>query len=79
METDTPALAAPGLCAFCPEPDTERLKRVLDSLLEDETRHIQYTARLIEAAAQRGQDRVVLATMARRLAEFNEITLNELG
>ena len=52
---------------------------VLDSLLEDETRHIQYTARLIEAAAQRGQDRVVLATMARRLAEFNEITLNELG
>jgi hypothetical protein len=72
-------LLRPVISAFCPEASADRLGRVLDSLLEDETRHIQYTARLIEAAANRGQDDFVLATMERRLREFNEITMNEVG
>jgi hypothetical protein len=72
-------LLRPVLRAWCAEPARPRLQRVLDSLLRDETLHIQYTARLIEQMIQEGAGDFVRQTMAKRLAEFNDITLTEVG
>jgi len=56
-----------------------RVRRILDSLLRDETQHIAYTARLIErAAASAGTARIV-ALMHERLRDFNEITEGDLA
>lgn len=55
------------------------LQRLLDALLLDETRHIAYTAKLIEAAAAGGRRSFVENVMARRLRDFNEITIHEVG
>ncbi len=72
-------LLRPVILAHCPLDGRGRLKRVLSSLLNDETRHIEYTARLIEQAAAQGSADFVYQTMRDRLAEFNQITLDEVG
>ena len=55
------------------------LNRILDILLLDETRHIAYTAKLIEAAASGGRLSYVEHVMTQRVRDFNEITLQEVG
>ena len=55
------------------------VQRLLDALLLDETRHIAYTAKLIEAAAAGGRRRYVENVMAQRVRDFNEITIHEVG
>lgn len=55
-----------------------RLQRVLDSILADETKHILYTAELIETAMERNQ-RYISDLLYHRLEEFNQITLDEVG
>ena len=72
-------LLRPVLKAWCPESERPRLHKVLDSLLQDETLHIQYTARLIDQMVQEGAGAFVRQTMVKRLAEFNDITLTEVG
>jgi hypothetical protein len=72
-------LLAPVITEFCPRHGKRRLSRMLASLMEDETRHIEYTARLIERAIRGGDEAYVRRTMARRVAEFNRITLAEVG
>ncbi len=72
-------LLQPVLRVHCPPGKQERLSRTLDVLLTDETRHIQYTARLIEAEAQRGKSQLICSIMRTRLQEFNQITLAEVG
>jgi len=72
-------LMRPVITAYCPENRKDRLIRILDSLINDETRHIQYTARLIEKAAQTQQSEFVKRTMSTRLNDFNAITLREVG
>ena len=72
-------LLAPMITGFCPPTGTRRLRRLLGSLMEDEARHIAYTARLIEGAIDAADGRFVRRTMARRLAEFNRMTLEEVG
>jgi hypothetical protein len=47
--------------------------------LRDETRHVRYTARLIERAVADGERAFVAVTMRRRLALLNRITLSEVG
>lgn len=71
-------LLRPVLTAHCPAEGRGRLIRILDSLLADETKHIQYTARLIEKATQASYE-FVSTTMEKRLEEFNQITLQEVG
>ncbi len=71
-------LLRPVIREYCPVEKQGKLQRVLDSLLNDETRHIQYTARLIDEIAHRYPD-LVLSTTCRRLEEFNKITLSEVG
>jgi hypothetical protein len=70
-------LLRPMIVAHCPVERQQRLSRVLDALLDDETRHVQYTARLIEKAAEGGHAGSIQATLAVRLNDFNAITLDE--
>jgi hypothetical protein len=72
-------LLRPVIQAHCPSESRNKLKRVLDSLLLDETRHIEYTARLVEQAFAGGYSDFIQRTTSRRLDEFNEITLQEVG
>lgn len=72
-------LMRPVLRAYCPPQRSSRLQQVLDSLLTDETRHIQYTARIIERACVKGDEDFVDFTIRHRLAQFNRLTLVEVG
>jgi hypothetical protein len=56
-----------------------RVRRILDWLLVDETRHIAYTARLIERAAQASGGEQVMELMRERVKDFNEITEEEVA
>jgi hypothetical protein len=72
-------LQRPMLLAHCAPDRRRRLLRILDALLRDETRHIAYTAALIEAAARSGEATRVKRLMAERVADFNAITNDEVG
>jgi hypothetical protein len=72
-------LLSPMIRGFCPRSGRRRLRRMLGSLIDDETRHIGYTACLIERAIVEEGEPFVHRTMARRLAEFNRMTLDEVG
>jgi hypothetical protein len=52
---------------------------MLDWLLVDETRHIAYTARLIERAAQASGGDQIMDLMRERVKDFNEITEEEVA
>jgi hypothetical protein len=72
-------LQRPLLLAHCAPERRGRLTRILDVLLADETRHIAYTATLIEAFARTGGARETKQLMQERLSDFNAITLEDLG
>ena len=72
-------LLRPVIIAHCAQERHRKLSGILDSLLADETRHIEYTARLIDQACERGHEAFVRTTTADRVAEFNHITLDEVG
>jgi rubrerythrin len=72
-------LMRPVINAHCSPDERKKLERILDSLIDDETRHIQYTARLIEQFMTGDKRDFVYRTMDLRLTEFNEITLREVG
>ncbi|MFN9645105.1 MAG: hypothetical protein ACK6BG_08320 [Cyanobacteriota bacterium] len=72
-------LLRPVAMAYCPEENQMKLTRILDSLMEDETKHIDYTARLIDRLGHELSLELVQAIMTQRVAEFNEITLSEVG
>ena len=72
-------MLAPAARRCCPARGRRRLTRMLTALLADETRHIAYTAGLLERAIGEGEGPFVRRTMARRLAEFNAITLAEIA
>jgi hypothetical protein len=55
------------------------VRRILDALLHDETRHIAYTACLIERAAQESGVERIVALMHERVRDFNEITKDEVA
>jgi hypothetical protein len=72
-------LLRPVILAHSPVAERNKIARALDALLKDETRHITYTAKLIEDYSNNGYEEFIRITMAKRLAQFNEITLNEVG
>jgi hypothetical protein len=71
-------LMRPVLTMHCPPDGRPRLTKLLDGLGGDELKHIEYTARLIDEAA-RSKSEFVNSTFRKRVAEFNRITLNEVG
>ena len=72
-------LQRPMLLGYCAPERRERLERFLDVLLADETRHIAYTAALIDEFARAGEAESVNRLMQERVSDFNAITLNDLG
>jgi hypothetical protein len=72
-------LQRPMLLAHCAVERRDRLCGILDALLLDETRHIAYTAALIEGFARRDGAGFVNRLMQERLSDFNAITREELG
>ena len=72
-------LQRPVLLAHCAPERRERLTRILDVLAADETRHIAYTANLIEDFARTGGAQEMTRLMQERLSDFNAITLEDLG
>ncbi len=74
-------LLRPVARAYCNERDDDlvKLRRVLDRLMRDETRHIYYTAQLLERYALDGWGELIEGLMHQRMQDFNEITLEEVG
>lgn len=68
----------PILLQFCPADSRPRLARILDRLLHDETRHVAYTARLIEGFCTRGDAALAKALLVERMDDFDAITRQEL-
>jgi len=64
---------------YCKGDQRPRVRHILDRLLADETRHIAYTARLIERAAQASGSEQVMDLMRERVKDFNEITEQEVA
>lgn len=71
-------LQRPAILAHCPTETRAQVTTILDSLLLDETRHVAYTAKLIEQFALNQQEEVVRKLMIERLSDFNDITEAEL-
>jgi hypothetical protein len=72
-------LQRPVILAHCAPERRTKLTRILDVLLTDETRHIAYTANLIEEFARAGGAQEMRRLMQERLADFNAITLEDVG
>jgi hypothetical protein len=52
---------------------------MLRSLMDDETRHVAYTARILEQAIADGRGELVRRMLVRRLEQFNRLTEREVG
>ncbi len=72
-------LVRPVLLAYCPQASRAQVTRMLDRLMWDETRHVGYTAQLMDHALASQDAAFVLDTAPRRLIQFNELTLGEVG
>ncbi len=73
-------LLRPIAHAYCGENgDHKALQRTLDRLMRDETRHIHYTALILEGYSRRGQGRLVRDLMEQRMGDFDRITRKEVG
>jgi rubrerythrin len=69
-------LMRPMVDILTPESNRERALKLIDGLGDDEARHIDYTARIIDAL---GEPALTSHFMRLRLEEFNHITMAELG
>lgn len=72
-------LMTPVILAHCPRDRRPKLVKMLSSIVRDETKHIAYTARLIEAAIRRDRGPFIERVAAFRLEEFNRMTLQQVG
>jgi len=72
-------LFMPVLSAYCHADRRKQLSRMLETILADETRHVQYTARLIEQACMRGLHDFVSARMTERMDDIGRLTLSEVN
>lgn len=73
-------LLRPVAHAYCGDHgDHDALQRILDRLMRDETRHIHYTAKILEDYSRHGYRSLVRNVMATRMHDFNMITLDEVA
>jgi hypothetical protein len=71
-------LLRPVALAYCPPGNVVKVKRILDFLLRDEVRHIEYSARCIERVVAAGKAELVRVHMIERQAGLNDITCSEV-
>jgi hypothetical protein len=69
----------PVITLHCPTGNRAKLGAMMNALLDDETRHIAYTAQIIDDFAAKGSATAIANLFSRRLADFNDITLEEVG
>jgi hypothetical protein len=72
-------LVRPVLLAYCPEESRAHVTRMLDRLMWDETRHVGYTALLVDQALATPDAEFILDTALLRIVQFSEMTLGEVG
>jgi hypothetical protein len=72
-------LLAPAVITVCPRVGRRRLRRMLDTILCDETRHIGYTAALLEQALSGAEREFIARTLRTRVTQFNRRTVDEIG
>ena len=70
-------LLAPSVHAFAPEESKDEVGRILTGLVQDEVRHISYTAKLIEKFANEGEFDDLNSLYRRRLRDFNALTFEQ--
>ncbi|QDM15062.1 hypothetical protein FNL55_03190 [Tardiphaga sp. vice352] len=68
-----------ALEAHCPPRNRQAMKRIQDSLLNDELAHVGYTAFLIEKLSEGADQCNVAALFCKRFSDFNRITTEEFG
>lgn len=68
-----------AIAKHCPPGNLRRITSIQDSLLQDELKHVAYTAVLIERIALKTNWDKVSSLFIRRLRDFNQITTKELG
>jgi hypothetical protein len=71
-------LMGPVIVLHSPPNCRRRMQALMDGLGRDERIHIGYTARLIDVAAKKSP-RLIYGLMERRVRDFNELTLVEVG
>jgi hypothetical protein len=69
----------PMVLAHCAPKERPKISKMLNSIVGDETKHICYTARLIEKAMNSGHAGLVRDLLFQRLRQFCALTLNEVG
>jgi hypothetical protein len=72
-------LVRPVVLTYCPPQSRGQLTRMLDRLMWDETRHVGYTAQLMEQALASQDAEFIRDTIPLRFTQFNEMTLGEVG
>ncbi len=71
-------LMGPVIVLHSPAHSRRRMQALMKGLGRDEQIHIGYTAKLIDAAAKKNP-RLIYRLMERRVRDFNDYTLNEIG
>jgi hypothetical protein len=72
-------LLTPVALAVAPADNREQLSAALARIYADEGRHIVYTAEILETYFSLGQGPALRALYARRLTDFGDLTLQEVG
>lgn len=71
-------LMGPVIVLHSPPNYRRRMQALMDGLGRDERIHVGYTAKLIDAAAKKNPG-LIYTLMERRVRDFNEFTLSEIG
>ncbi|HEU4412497.1 MAG TPA: hypothetical protein VFS43_45060 [Polyangiaceae bacterium] len=69
----------PAVLEHCPPEHLKKVRGLISTLLRDETRHIAYTAQILEQAIAAGRASSVRDRMAERFEQFCDLTRTELG
>ena len=67
-----------AIMAHAPVEVRDKISRFVESLIRDEARHIEYTARIFEQAANDGHEEFVYERLAKRQNELNDLSYEEL-
>lgn len=70
-------LLAPVIYALTPADSKPRVQQMLEGLVTDEIRHINYTAHFIESWCQNGASKRVKQLYSSRLVDFHRVTVEQ--
>lgn len=71
-------LTKPVVIAHAPEENRRSLQKIFDVIIEDEARHIKYSADYIEAACLRGETDIIRCALHDFQATLNQVTMQDL-